>query len=480
MSNVHLSRQGFLTKSALPSISRTFSSGGINAGFLVIGDGTNGSTTINDTSVNAWPITRTVSSGGQPIISTTTAPTGMSSSIYFGPAGSVGRLITGTVSGISPGAGNYTFEGWIYLLSSNTPEKAVWRVTCSGTPSLYIFSLVNNKMFVYDNSAGTICTQATTIPINTWTHVAAVRNGTGSNNVRIYINGVQQAQGTQASSINPTQIAINDATTYPFDGYFSNLRFVSGVALYRSNFTPLPLPLANVVPSVYASALLLGSGTDGQTTFTDSSIYNATITRIGSPVISTASFPTGMSSSIYFPSGASYLRTPHNANLFNFAADFTIEFWINYSAHDNFGGIFAAGGTGVWSGLQVQFDGTSDRITVQGNYATLFTPSTTLPRNTWNHVALSRVSGVMRLFFNGTQVGSLNNTASFSNSGSFVYFGSERSPGLGITGYLSNIRVFNTQGLYSANFTPSTLPLQNQFLGGTTITNNIYGMYQNF
>lgn len=257
---------------------------------------------------------------------------------------------------------------------------------------------------------------------------------------------------------------------------------MSKVHIARQGYlTKSALPNVSRTGIVPASLLLLGNGTNGSTNIIDSSPNALTVTRVGSPVISTASFPTGMSSSINFPSGASYLRLAQNAALFDIAADFTFECYINYSAHDGSGGIIAAAGPiyPTWTGWQIQFDGTSDRLTFACTpLANPIISSTTLSRNAWNHVAVSRISGVMRMFFNGTNVGQANNTTVFTNNASFVYVANERSPGLGFTGYLSNVRVFNTVGLYSANFTPPSLPLTNTTSG--TITNNTYGVYQNY
>lgn len=257
---------------------------------------------------------------------------------------------------------------------------------------------------------------------------------------------------------------------------------MSKVHIARQGFlTKSALPVISRAggPSANASLLLLGDGTNGSTSIIDSSVNALTVTRIGTPTISTTTFPTGMTSSINLPGTTSYLRVDHSA-LFNFAADFTIEMYVNYSAHANFGGLFSAAGSMFpgWTGLQMVFNGTADTVTVQGNQNTLLTSSSTLSRNAWNHVALSRVSGVMRLYFNGVEVASANNSTSYTNNSAFVYVGSERSPGGNVTGYFSNVRVLNTIGLYAANFTPPALPMANS--ATALLTNNTYGVYQNY
>lgn len=78
----------------------------------------------------------------------------------------------------------------------------------------------------------------------------------------------------------------------------------------------------------YSNRLLLlkGNGTDGQSTFTDNSSYNRTITKVGSPIITTSQSRFD-GSSIYFD-GASSLSVPSASELSIANGDFTIQAWI--------------------------------------------------------------------------------------------------------------------------------------------------------
>ena len=84
--------------------------------------------------------------------------------------------------------------------------------------------------------------------------------------------------------------------------------------------------------------------------------------------------------------------------------------------------------------------------------------SSTMPTDTWTHIALSRASGSTKLFINGTQAGStyvdtndygttrpMSICADFNGSNRFV-------------GNASNIRVVKGTALYTATFTPSRSP----------------------
>ena len=92
--------------------------------------------------------------------------------------------------------------------------------------------------------------------------------------------------------------------------------------------------------------------------------------------------------------------------------------------------------------------------------------STGWNNGTWNHIAITRSGNSVRMFLNGTQVGSTY-TTSFSYganpSGFVIGLNSDGLTGP-LAGYLSNIRIVKGTAVYTSNFTPSTTPL-------TAITN---------
>jgi hypothetical protein len=76
--------------------------------------------------------------------------------------------------------------------------------------------------------------------------------------------------------------------------------------------------------------------------------------------------------------------------------------------------------------------------------------------NTWYHIAISRSGTTIRLFLDGTQVGSWTNSASYIEGMKTVSIGNTLAVGnQGVRGYLDEIRISNT-ARYTANFTPTT------------------------
>ena len=121
---------------------------------------------------------------------------------------------------------------------------------------------VNNGItwrFRYDNTV--ICDSATQTGTGStchvinkkWTHVAVVREGTGSNETKLYVDGILASTGTVSDSIDfsgqTLRIGANksDSTNSSWNGYLNDFRFYKGVAKYTKNFS---------VPSISAGTFV--------------------------------------------------------------------------------------------------------------------------------------------------------------------------------------------------------------------------------
>lgn len=208
------------------------------------------------------------------------------------------------------------------------------------------------------------------------------------------------------------------------------------------------------------AVLLHGDGTNGSTTFTDNGPSARAMTGSGNAQISTAQsvFGTG---SILLDGTGDYITTPSHAD-FNFGTgDFTIEAWIRPAA---FSGdqVIAARFT-TWStsvgfyfgtragspNILIFRGGDSLPITLNGN--------TALSTGTWYHVAVSRVSGVTRMFVNGvaqtaTHTGSVNITS----TSALAIGAGPATFNENFNGYIDDLRITKSVGRYSADFAVPT------------------------
>jgi hypothetical protein len=97
------------------------------------------------------------------------------------------------------GTGNFTIECWVYRNSSGT-----YGLVGKGTGTTgWLLSLNSSNQVVFTYGSSTI-TSTGTVSATTWTYIAVVREGTGTNQTKIYINGSNDGTGTVSTDFNQT------------------------------------------------------------------------------------------------------------------------------------------------------------------------------------------------------------------------------------------------------------------------------------
>jgi hypothetical protein len=432
-----------------------------NVTLLLNGNGTNGAqnNTFLDSSQNNFTITRNGNTTQGSF-----SPYGNGWSNYFD--GIDDYLSPTSSANLNVGTGQFTIEAWIFVTANAGNYQAIYIFGPAQYDGLYF---VSNSLVFYQTNA---VIQFGSIPLSTWTHVAATRDA--SNNLRLFVNGVASTATSFTYNLtdNQPRIGTNKATVAGehFNGYISNLRLLKGTALYTTNFTPPTSPLTAIT-----NTQLL---TCQNNRLVDNSSNNFTITKNGDVSVQrlspfSPSVPYSASTlggSMYFD-GSDYLSIASNA-AFNFGTgDFTVEAWIYSST--------IAAGQGVIFGRQeattnavFQFRRNSDKIelivraTGGGGLVTL-TSSTSITTNSWVHVAAVRSSGTATIYINGVASGSIsagtNTDPSVARPFTIGVLDDTSLTGY-FSGYISNARIIKGTALYTGNFTPPTVPL-------TAITN---------
>jgi len=142
-----------------------------------------------------------------------------------------------------PAASNFTVETWLYLAVAQ--NSSVYKMIVSddaSTSSKYV-SLTSSGLEVQLGGSGATAALATyAFSINTWYHLAVVRN---NNTIAIYVNGtaLSVTQSSQANAFLDQGSVIyvgryGGSNTYAWNGYLDDLRITKGVARYTANFTP--------------------------------------------------------------------------------------------------------------------------------------------------------------------------------------------------------------------------------------------------
>ena len=154
--------------------------------------------------------------------------------------------------------GNITIEFWLYLDTLNNNNKSYqtfvgkWDGT-NGYCWLVDTSKDNGDINLYiGNGTGYTQSESTAngvIAAGQWYHIAIVKNGSGSSNSKIYVDGTSVHSFTWATGNTNSTTAVAVGNNYPdssnygsgMDGKISNFRFSHGV-VYSSNFTPPTAP----------------------------------------------------------------------------------------------------------------------------------------------------------------------------------------------------------------------------------------------
>ena len=135
------------------------------------------------------------------------------------------------------GTDNFTIEGWVYLNAIGSARGFVSKGTSTTGWSLGTNSL---NQIVFNHTSSSI-TSTGVLLISTWYFVTVVREGTGTNQTKIYINGTNDGTGTVSGNFNQTNILYVGADRVggsALNGYIDDLRITKGVARYTANFTP--------------------------------------------------------------------------------------------------------------------------------------------------------------------------------------------------------------------------------------------------
>jgi hypothetical protein len=360
------------------------------------------------------------------------------------------RLTIADNANLRPGTSNFTLEAWIY----RTVAGAAHTIFAKGasTPTGFAFLVTSTNVLRFTNTSSNI-DSTVTIPASTWTHVAAVREGTGSNQFKLYINGVNSGTGTVSTDYNQTEearIGENRGATDDFNGYISNLRLVIGTAVYTSNFTPPTDPLTAIT-----NTQLLLNGTNAG--IFDNAMKN-NLQTVDNAQVSTSvtKFGTG---SMSFDGTGDWLTLADTPNLQLSLGNFTIEGWFYLNAVGSARGFVSKGtSTTGWS-LGVN----ALNQVVFSNTATSFASTGTLLISTWYHITIVREgtgTNQTKIYINGTNDGTGTVATNF-NQTSIMYVGADRVGGSALNGYIDDLRITKGVARYTANFTPPSAPYLN-------------------
>ena len=162
-----------------------------------------------------------------------------SSSVYLDGTGDY--IDTDDTDLFAFGTGDFTWEMWIY----HTAYEPAYLLEFGTGGDLGIHhATAEGHLTYYTSTTGISSTLYTTgfgsMSVNTWYHIAAVRNG---GTTYLYKNGVLQTSAADTTDFGIVPLrcrigAYGPNGTYPWTGYIQDLRISKGYARYTSAFTP--------------------------------------------------------------------------------------------------------------------------------------------------------------------------------------------------------------------------------------------------
>lgn len=198
---------------------------------------------------------------------------------------------------------DFTYGAWVYKRATGGGIILNAEDDSGGDADEIHLSINGSELLQLRMNNSTVATSSNTVPLNTWTHVAATRVGSA---VRVYINGVQDGSGTNSSTLNfgdcDLVIGIDAIDACPNSSYGSGLNSkIDDVKVYNYGRTqaqiiedmnaghpapgsPVGTPLGNWRFDEGYGTTANNVGNAGNS----GSTYTGTLTNMSSPATSTS------------------------------------------------------------------------------------------------------------------------------------------------------------------------------------------------
>jgi len=356
------------------------------------------------------------------------------------------------------GSGNFVLDAWVKASSGST--KAImgreagavsdaWHLKLKADNSLQFAVYVSGSWDFIFNPTGT------TVPSNTWSHVALVRSG---NTWNMFIDGTRVGQTTSSITI-PTMTSDfqigKDYGDPNFDGNIDELRVSVGTDRGWTG-TSFSTPTVPWTSDSYTKLLLHMNA--------DDSTSNHNVTMYGDPHFTPN--VEKWNGSFSFDGTGDHLRIPTSTD-FDITGQndyWTLDFWVYALSSASNQHLFSIG-SGV-SGFIVQIDTTGGYLQVIGGDGSGFElnikDTVAIPTSQWVHVAVVNNGGTVNLYKNGTSVGvpdTLTKDLTFSSNNVTIGIHASDYSSAPFQGYLDEIRLSNGIARWTTNFNtalPST------------------------
>lgn len=259
-------------------------------------------------------------------------------------------------------------------------------------------------------------------------------------------------------------VLADQATANPTALWLRAYQIGSRAGRGRTELRSVPVEL----PNSPVSLLLHGDGSNGSTTFTDSSPYVHPVTLTGSGITISNGQSRFGGTSIYFNNvgqSGNYLSLADHPALRLGLDDFTIAFWVYRTANNAVQAVISKWNRTVnWEGNWVVYsDFVNDgkpcwrTYTASGGHSYRYF-NTALTLNTLQHIAITRSGTTFRGFLNGALELEFTQTYDMARPDPMFLGAPIDGAGANITQYVDELLVLKGRALWTASFNPPAAP----------------------
>ena len=352
--------------------------------------------------------------------------------------------ITSPITAI--GTGDFTAECWVYPTAFGQ-YGGVFSSSAIGAPTGISVSV--DQWWLGSDTAYTSFVTGNKFTLNTWQHVAVVRNGT---TVTGYVDGVAVGTAELATNLTSTSMAVGsryqNSGSYLMTGTVSDFRLVNS-AVYTEAFTP-PTERLTAVTGTELLTCHLPYIADGSSNGHSITINGDPQTKPTSPYDRVGYSEDLHGGSVHFIDNTDRLSATVTAPG---TGDFTMEAWVYFDTLTGNQSIMALGN---YVPALYYRSATTEMAVYYSSGQPILQTGFTPKIGQWYHMAMVRESGTVKVYIDGKQEGSSatlssNLTSTTLNIGydGVDYFG----------GNLGDVR-YSTSAVYTADFTPPAAPLE--------------------
>jgi hypothetical protein len=353
---------------------------------------------------------------------------------YFDGTGDY--LSIADAAGLRFGTGNFTIQAWVYRNAAGVTHTIAAK---GGASTGWVLQVLSTNVLRFIDTTTNI-NSVGIVRAAAWNHIAVVREGTGTNQTKLYINGVNDGQATVTTDFNQTEqlnIGADRGNANPMNGYISGFKYVVGTA------ETITVPTA---PPTGGTALL---------NFTNAGIFDNTgknnLETVGNAQINTTTKKYG-TGSLEFDGTGDWLLLPHTLDQQLRTATFTIEFWVYLASGDTGSNRGLVGKGTASTGFLVSLN-TTEKVVFTFTTSTI-TSTGSINLNSWNHIAVVRAgtgTDQTKIYINGTNDGTGTVSTDF-NQTSVMYVGANRTGGDPMKGFIDDLRITKGVARYTTNY----------------------------